>query len=368
MESNQEDSTQLTSYLKSMFTQYNGEQHSPPPPQAPREESSPVQVSAGATVHKEEAAIGSEPSPVDLNNNTGASSASREATSPLSNGNTIQVDVIVHNSAPEPTEQPQFTATTATEQDTPTERAIVGHNKISLSFLDELKHTLSINKPPEKNDDDDDHGKHQNGEQEVVKTTVELLPSSPLQTVNKESLGQESEPKPQTNEQQPEQVKPELVQQSNGHLLEPSLTASGHLSNGSSVQDDSESSGNEEVSVESGIDLDDQSSVASEPNNAALQHLHHHQSSNGHTNQQSVQPPSPPSSSSSSTTLTRSVSTDSPASLANQPRKVVMRSVSQDVKFKLESIKEERKVTKTHVSELASFWKDRMISPKDKPQ
>ncbi|KAH9407662.1 hypothetical protein TYRP_012484 [Tyrophagus putrescentiae] len=97
-------------------------------------------------------------------------------------------------------------------------------------------------------------------------------------------------------------------------------------------------------------------------------------------------PPRPPSnrtlsplppSSSSSNRLVRSASSNvfsSSSSSSSQSNggppstsgRRVLRSVSQDVRFKLESIKEEKKVTKAHVSELANFWKGKMISPKDK--
>ncbi|KAI2797999.1 hypothetical protein BLOT_013910 [Blomia tropicalis] len=43
--------------------------------------------------------------------------------------------------------------------------------------------------------------------------------------------------------------------------------------------------------------------------------------------------------------------------------RVINRSISQDVKFKLSSIKEEKTITKSHVSELANIWKDKLIKP-----
>lgn len=339
MESNES----LTSYLKSMFVQFHGEEQLPAAEAASssqsrraserasiksmtvEEHSSSSELENITSLKLSEIVPTSAASPpaaltsdeTDINNNDKESPVKDSTTSSAlkSNGkSTIEVDVDVHHSAHNNGSIDGISSEESTvvhdEGEQPTQTTLA-HHKIALTFLDELKQSLQVN-----------DGKSAVEEESVIAkestdTTAEETTEGSLGGVQEEVSGTSSS------------------------------AASPVESGGSSVRDDEAS-----TTTESGIgqeDLEEQWASSGQHSSAGSSS-------------------SPTTESSSPNRLVRSASStlfSSSNGLSNGGRRVVLRSISQDVRFKLESIKEEKKVTKSHVSELANFWKGKMISPKD---
>ncbi len=346
-----ESNDNLTSYLKSMFVQFHGEEQlPPPPPQAPSSAPAPVasssQSTASETASTSSMAVeGTTSEPLtnyeeetDVNNNSESPTKNASPLKLMTNGNsTIEVNVDVHHSDNDSIDANRGESSgseevTLIEAESPQPvQTTLAHNKIALTFLDELKQTLQSN---EGND---------------APTTEQAVHPIEQSLVVQTDSGSSADRRKEEEEKTPSLPPPQ-----------PAIRAiEASSSSSSSVAEEATSS-----TAESGIqeDIDDAvfsgqgSSTASTP-----------------TLESDIV--SSPPSSSSSNRLVRSASSNvfssSSSSQSNggppsTSGRRVLRSVSQDVRFKLESIKEEKKVTKAHVSELANFWKGKMISPKDK--
>lgn len=338
--STMESNESLTSYLKSMFVQFHGEEQLPAVPSpAPAvissesrrssesasiksmtvEEDSSSQMLENITSFKLSEASPSPPTSTsdetDINNND-KESALKDSTSPqlmMTNGSsTIEVNVDVHHSANHNDSIDAINSSVQEEGDQSSSQKTVSHNKIALTFLDELKENLQVK-------DDGKTGEETSVmEKEAGDTTAEETKDSWEGGVSQEEAT--SSP--------------------------PSVVQSG----GSSLRDD------EASTAESGIGQED------------LEEQWSGQTSSGSSSSSTIESNFSNTAPSSSNRLVRSASStlfSSSNGVSNGGRRVVLRSISQDVRFKLESIKEEKKVTKSHVSELANFWKGKMISPKD---
>ncbi|KAH9407663.1 hypothetical protein TYRP_012485 [Tyrophagus putrescentiae] len=160
-----ESNDNLTSYLKSMFVQFHGEEQlPPPPPQAPSSAPAPVasssQSTASETASTSSMAVeGTTSEPLtnyeeetDVNNNSESPAKNASPLKLMTNGNsTIEVNVDVHHNDNDSIdairgESSGSEEVTLIEAESPQPvQTTLAHNKIALTFLDELKQTLQSN-------------------------------------------------------------------------------------------------------------------------------------------------------------------------------------------------------------------------------